>query len=380
MERKQAAKGSLLLLLALVLIMMSISSVSAAAVPVEKPIKFYVLGKEIKPVNAPIIRGGRVYVEFRSAVKALGFTFNYDKSRKIITARSEDAFFKIDLYSGTAYVNGVQFIFNGETPTIIESGANTLVLGLLFQPTEYLVAKYDADKRIVNVHESMWPKPKKSDLRIIRFLVESHYQKVNSDIQITSFELESWGTYVTILTDIFIPKKGNELLDRMEHATIRMSNEEGKGWGVYDVASETEYLDYESLSQKEAAVPAKDKSDIYDLLKAIAKALDDENSTALIETINPVYWTMEGELTREELDEYYTSYFLSYDYRWEQATIVSYEPNKAKIYLVSTVKNNEEPTEEFARLYELQNVSKAADGKWYWELDSSIVFNSEIVT
>ncbi|KQO18349.1 hypothetical protein ASF12_06955 [Paenibacillus sp. Leaf72] len=281
-----------------------------------------------------------------------------------------------------AYVNGRQFVFDWETPTIIESGANTLVLGHLFQPTEYLVAEYYTDKRIVNVHESMWPKPKKADLRIIRSILESYFQDFNPVAQITSIELESWGTYVTMLTGVFIPKMGNELLDRMEHATIRMSNEEGKGWEIHDVSSEIEYLDYESLSHEEVAVPDKDKSAIYTLVEANAKAIDDENSSALIEMINPVYWASEGSFSKEELNKYYTSVFLNYDYdyRLEQATIVSYEPNKAKVYYVSTVKNSEGTTEEFTRLYELQDVSKATDGKWYWEPDSSIMIYSELVS
>ncbi|WP_341280845.1 stalk domain-containing protein [Paenibacillus sp. FSL H8-0537] len=381
MDRKQAAKGSLLLLLALVLIMMSISSVSAAAVPVEKPIKFYVQGKEIKPVNAPIIRGGRVYIEFRSAVKALGFTFNYDKSRKIITARSEDAFFKIDLNSGTTYVNGRMFRYDWETPAIIESGANTLVLGHLFHATDYLYADYYPDKNIAEVYESAWGKPKKADLRMIRAILDDYYLAVSPAAEITSFELASWGTYVTVSTDVVVPKGNSELLDRIEHATIEMSREEGQSWAIFNISSDIEYLDYESLSQKEVAVPDADKSAIYDTVSANMKALNDENSTDMVILLHPDFWLREDSPTKEEMEVYFDYSFKSddFEYNLEQATIVSYEPNKAKVYYVYTIKNNEESTENYYRGYALRDLSKSTDGKWYYNLNGYILLHSALV-
>ncbi|SFF31218.1 Copper amine oxidase N-terminal domain-containing protein [Paenibacillus algorifonticola] len=379
MERKQAVKCSLLLLLALVLIMISISSVSAAAVPVEKPIKFYVQGKEMKPVNAPIIRGGRVYVEFRSAVKALGFTFNYDKSKKIITARSEDAFFKIDLNSGTTYVNGRMFRYDWATPAIIESGANTLVLGHLFHATDYLYADYYPDKNIAEVYESAWGKPKKADLRMIRSILETHYYTVSEAAELRSFELKSWGSFVTIHVDAFIPKSGEELLDRMLHADIEMKRVDDKGWAIHKIMPNIEFLDYESLPEREVEVPSADKTEIYALVEAYIKALNDKDAAALIALLPPDYWLEKKSPSKEQLEQYYSHDLFSYnfEYKLNQAAIVSYEANKAKVYIFSTMIDKDNPLEEYPSNY-LQDVVQASDGKWYMNFHKFVLLNSEI--
>ncbi|KQO18350.1 stalk domain-containing protein [Paenibacillus sp. Leaf72] len=89
MIRKLFIKNGFVFLLVIACMLMPNTSVFAADKPVVQPIRLLVQDKEIKPVVAPIIRGGRVYVEFRSVVKELGFTFHFDKNKKIITARSE---------------------------------------------------------------------------------------------------------------------------------------------------------------------------------------------------------------------------------------------------------------------------------------------------
>src|SRR5690349_11277744 len=121
-------------LLPLIVAMLFLSSgVASAAVTksTAKPISLYVQDKLVKPKVAPIVKNGRIYVEFRSVVKALGFTFNYDAAKQVVTAHFEDASFKIELKTGQTYVNGKRFIYEQGVPMIIDSGANTLVMGHL---------------------------------------------------------------------------------------------------------------------------------------------------------------------------------------------------------------------------------------------------------
>ncbi|MFC5470993.1 stalk domain-containing protein [Cohnella suwonensis] len=217
-------RAKIIWLLPLIVAMAFMTSGAASAAvnkPATKPIGLYVQDKLVKPTVAPIVKNGRVYVEFRSVVKALGFTFNYDAAKQVITANSEDASFKIELKTGQTYVNGKRFVYDQGVPMIIASGANTLVIGHLFHATEYLYTDYYADKKIVMVYEDPWGKPKKSDVRTIQSVIKKYYADAGAS-SVTSIQLKSWGSFVTITADAAFAKGGDVLLNRIEHASIEM--------------------------------------------------------------------------------------------------------------------------------------------------------------
>ncbi|MCD9022593.1 stalk domain-containing protein [Cohnella silvisoli] len=359
--------------------LMSLTSVSAATKPIVKPIRVYVQDKEIRPAAAPVIQGGRVYVEFRSVVQALGYKFKYDTVKKVITADSEDASFKIDLKTGATYVNGMRFLYDPKAPMIIASGANTLVLNHLFHATSYLNADYYSDKKILKVYEDPWGKPKKADLRAIRAVIDTHYQTAGGVSSITGFELRSWGTYATVSADVTIRKSGDELLDRIEHATIEMERGNGNRWTIHDIQSETEYLDFKSLLQKEAVVPETDKSAIVALMEASVKALNEENAKELVAILNPDAPLGVGISSRGELELVYQYKFLNQDFEYatEKAAVVSYEPNKATIYVVRTIRDKKNSEQPHFRSYMLLSLVKASDGKWYLNPDSDVMLDYE---
>ncbi|OKP87663.1 hypothetical protein A3844_09615 [Paenibacillus helianthi] len=141
--------------LAFVLTVMSLGPAAAsAAAPNVKTIRVFVQSKEIHPKAAPILQGGRVYIEFRSVVLALGFKFNYDAAKKVITADSEDTSFKIDLKSGKTFLNGREFTYSKDAPMILGSGANVLVMNHLFNATSNIRVNYDAVHKNIVVYQT----------------------------------------------------------------------------------------------------------------------------------------------------------------------------------------------------------------------------------
>ncbi|BBH23247.1 hypothetical protein Back11_45920 [Paenibacillus baekrokdamisoli] len=372
-------KSALILPLVIAIMLMSLTSVSAATKPVVKPIRVFVQDKEIRPTAAPVIRGGRVYIEFRSVVQALGFKVKYDAVKKVINADSEDASFMIDLKTGATYVDGKRFVYDLEAPMIIVSGANTLVMNQLFHATSYLGADFYSDTKIVKVYEAPWGKPKKADLRTIQSIITTHFQTTGGASSITGFELQSWGTYVTVSADVTIRKSGDELLDRIEHEIIKMDREDGDHWVIRDIQSVTEYLDFKSLSQKEASVPEVDKSAIVALLEASIKAKNEENAEALVAMLNPDAPLGLGISSREELLLLLKYRFLKQDieYETDKSTIVSYEPNKATVYVVLTIRDKENGEELHFRSYILLSLVKTSDGKWYLNPNGDVMLDSE---
>lgn len=339
-----------------------------------KPIRVYVQNKEIKPAVAPVIKGGKVYVEFRSVAVALGLSFNYDKANKVITAQSEDVSYKIDVKKGTAYIDGEPYVYDSANPMIISSGANTLVMTHLFRATDYWSADYLSEKKAVYISDDLWGKPKKRDLRAIRAIVEKHYSAANSKAVITKFALESWGSYATLSVDVKFPKTEADLLARLEHAEIEMERQEDRSWILHNINSETEYLDYKTLSQRETVVSEPDKSAIKELVKSQYKALDEKNAKAMAALTY-------SDLSNEDLIELFTwrfqdSTLKNVGYKLEgDPVIVSYSPDQAKVYTVFTMKDNSQSS--YLRLYSLLSLIKASDGKWYINPEDEIVFGYE---
>lgn len=372
-------KYALILPMIFSLILLPLTSISAAAKakPATNPVRVYVNDKEVKPAVAPAFKGGRTYVEFRSVVKALGFSFNYDKANQIITAKSEDVTFKIDVKNGKTYIDGIEYKYDDKYPMIIPSGANTLVVGLLFEATDYWYVEYASRKNAVIVYDQEFGKPKKSDLLAIRSVIEQHYGTADGHATITKCEMESWGTYVTMLVDVKIPKGGNELLDRMEHATIKMYRQDDNQWAIYDNYSEPEYLDYQTLSQKEAEVPEPDKANIKNLVKSVVKALDEKNAEAMAELEYS-----------DERKEYVVLY-----YKWrflkdeeespvgytleEEPVIVRFNADKAMVYTVISMKEKDSGDPVTLRFHYLMSAVKTSDGKWLNNPEDEILLGYE---
>ncbi len=370
-------KYVLILPMIISLVMLPLTSISAAAKPAAKPVRVYVQDKEIKPTVAPVLKGGRVYVEFRSIALALGYSFKYDAVNKIITAESEDVSFKIDVKKGTTYIDGVEYIYDNEYPMIIPSGANTLVVGFLFEATDYWRVEYDSMKKAVIFAEPFWVKPKKSDLRSIRSTIEEYYRTAYGKATITKCELVEWGTYATMSVDVMLPKSETELLDRLEHAGFEMEWQEDNRWIIHDMGSDTEYLDFETLSQKEVVVPEPDKSAIKGLIASHFKALDEKNAEALA---NLIYSTIKS---KDDLIKLYkwdfqrevsknTGYKLE-----EEPVIVVYNSDQAKVYTVFSMKEKESSDPVHFRGYYLLSVIKASDGKWYVSLENEVMLGYE---
>lgn len=141
--------------LTFVLTVMSLSPAAASAAASNvKTTRVFVQGNEIHPKAAPIVQGGIMYIEFRSAALALGFKFNYDAAKKLITADSEGTSFKIDLKSGKTFLNGRQFTYSKDAPMILGSGANVLVMDHLFNATSNIRVSYDAVHKNVDVYQT----------------------------------------------------------------------------------------------------------------------------------------------------------------------------------------------------------------------------------
>ncbi|MBT2292591.1 hypothetical protein J7E73_26340 [Paenibacillus albidus] len=371
-------KSLLILMLIIGLVPLNLTPASAASGLDKRPLQVYVQDKRIHPTQAPVIQNGRVYVEFRSVALALGLKFKYDERKQVITASSEDVIFNIDLKDGITLVNGREVFF--DEPMIIESGINTLVMIHLFNPSEHFNGEYNPRTKTVHVYEDPWGKPKKSDLKAIESFIREHYRKIGYANSVDNLKLESWGEHVTMTADVTIPKNGTGLVDRMEHSTISMNREENHSWSIFEIASETEYLDYKSLSNRQVAVPEADKAAIYSLLEAHAKAINEENADMLIALRNPDIPLGEGFSSIEEV-KFYVEYTLFRDqaleYTREQNNIVSYEPNKAVIYEVTRIKDKEHPNYPHVRTYVLTSVVKASDGKWYLNPDEDLGLGSE---
>ncbi|WP_054939751.1 stalk domain-containing protein [Paenibacillus ihuae] len=381
MSIKLNVKSITMLLLVCLLTVMAWNPAGASAkTAAAKTIRVYVQDKEIHPKTAPVIQGGKLYVEFRSAVQALGFSFKYDAVQKVITAVSEDASFKIDLKAKKAYVNNISFSVTG-TPVFIGSGADIMVLASIFQSTSYINADYDQKQKTVRIYVDLQGKPKKSDLKKIRALLEAHYQTATGLATIQSLNLETWGTYTTFSADVLIHKSGGELLDRIEHAEIEMEHKADKSWTIHNITSDTEYLDYTSLAHKEISVPDVDKMAIISLLAADFKARNEENIEALLALQNPAGKMFTDypdlELVREYLKFTYDRDELKYN--GESTTIVAYEPARATVYSVYNLGNNAQPELPKLRLYVLVSVVKSVDGVWYMNPDEDIILDSEIV-
>lgn len=370
----------MLLLVCLITLMSWNPAGASAKAAATKPIRIYVQDKEIHPKTAPVIQGGKLYVEFRSAVQALGFSFKYDAVKKVITAGSEDASFRIDLKAKKAYVNEFPFSVTG-TPVFIGSGADIMVLASIFQSTGYINADYDQKQKTVRIYEDLQGKPKKSDLKIIRALLEAHYQTSGGLASIQSLKMEAWGTYTAFSADVLIRKSGGELLDRIEHASIYMLHNADKSWTIDNIDTDTEYLNYTSLAQKEASVPDADKMAINSLLAADFKARNEENIDALLALQNPAGQMFTDDPGLESMREYLKFTYAKEEMKYEResTTIVAYEPDRATVYSVYNLGDKAQPELPKLRLYVLVSVVKSADGVWYMNPDEDIILDSEIV-
>ncbi len=143
-----------MLFLAFVLTVMSLGPAAASAAAANvKTIRVFVQSEEIHPKAAPIVQGGRVYIEFRSVVLALGFKFNYDAAKKVITADSKDTSYKIDLKSGKTFLNDREFTYSKDAPMILGSGANVMVINHLFNATSNIRMNYDAVHKNIDVYQ-----------------------------------------------------------------------------------------------------------------------------------------------------------------------------------------------------------------------------------
>ncbi|WP_211270517.1 stalk domain-containing protein [Paenibacillus jilunlii] len=353
------------------------ASAKAAAV---QTIRVYVHDKEIHPKTAPVVQGGRLYVEFRSAVQALGFSFKYDAVKKVITAGSEDASFRIDLKAKKAYVNEISFSETG-TPVFIGSGADIMVLGSIFKRTEYINADYDQKQKIVRIYEDLQGKPKNSDLKTIRALLEVHYQTSGGLASIQKLNVEAWGSYTAMSADVLIRKSGGELLDRIEHASIYMVHNADKSWTINNIDTDTEYLNYPSLAQKEANVPDADKTAINSVLAADFKARNEENIDALLALQNPAGQMFTDDPGLKSMREYLKAVNAKNEmkYNGESTTIVAYEPARATVYTVFTMVDTAASPLFKLRFFVLDSVVKAADGKWYRDIDNDIILDTEVV-
>jgi len=380
MKRRWMSKSGIIPLLVIALLLLSMNSVAAATTKQadkQKQIRVFVLDKEIKPAVAPVIKYGSVFVEFRSIVQALGYKFKYDAAKKVITADSEDASFRIDLKTGRTYVNGSMFIWDTNSPMIIASGANTLVNRRLFHAAEYLSTEYYS--KTLKVYEDPWGKPKKADLRAIQSVIDQHYRTLAGFSSITGIELISWGTFVTVSVSVSIKKSGDELLDRIEHATLEMNRGNGNKWTIHNIESETEYLEIESLAQREAIVPEPDKSEIVAALTKYIRALNEENAEDLVGLRNPdMPWTGMTS-SKEELILVLKYGFLQEDIERiiEFSTIVSYKQNLATLFVVQTRRDKESSDQTRYRSYGLVTVIKASDGKWYLDENGGVLLKSE---
>ncbi|MEJ9159059.1 stalk domain-containing protein [Paenibacillus graminis] len=353
------------------------ASAKAAAV---KTIRLYVHDKEIHPMSAPVIQGGKLYVEFRSVVQALGFSFKYDAAKKVISAGTEDASFRIDLKAKKAYVNEISFSETG-TPVFIGSGADIMVLGSIFKKTEYINADYDQKQKIVRIYEDLQGKPKKSDLKTIRVLLEAHYQTSGGLATIKNLNLEKWGSYTEMSADVLIRKSGGELLDRIEHASIYMVHNADKSWTINNIDTDTEYLNYQSLAQKEASAPDADKTAINSLLAADFKARNEENIDALLALQNPASHMFTDDPGLESMREYLKLANAKNElkYNGESTTLVAYESAKATVYTVFTMVDTAASPTFKLRFFALYSVVKAADGNWYRDIDNDIILDTEDV-
>lgn len=382
MMEKLNVKKILMFFLAFMLTVMSLSPAMASAAPNVNTILVFVQNKQIQPKVAPVIQGGRLYIEFRSVVLALGFKFNYDATTKVITAVSENESFKIDLKSRKTYLNGRQFTYGPDAPVILGTGANVLVMNHLLNATNSIIANYDSVHKDVNVYEDLEGKPNEADLKKIRAAIEAYYHTSDGLASIKALNIESWGMFTTMLADITIRKSGTELLDRTEHATIKMLHATDKSWIISDVQSETEYLNYLSLAQKEAVVPDADKLAIHILLDTYVQAINDEDALGLMAVENPngAFFTT-GNFSKEQLKLLLEIDFLRDELKQtkEQATIVAYEPDKATVYTVYTVRDKEDASLPTQRSYYLVSVIKTADGKWYMDSNEDVLLGSEIV-
>ena len=372
---------NLLVLLLIVFTTVTASGAVSAATskPAAKAIRVYVGGKEIHPHAAAVIQNGRVYIEFRSVVQALGFKYKYDAANKLITADSEDASFKIDLKTKKTYVNNSLFTYDLNVPMILGSGADTLVMISLFSGTDYINADYDKTQKIVKVYEDLQGKPKKADLKKIRALVEAHYQTQAGYVAINKLEMESWGTYTMMLADVSVRRTGAELLDRVEHTAIKMEHKPDASWVIHSIEiTDVDYLNYTSLAQKEVSVPDADKIAIYALLAAEFKAINDENIDAQLALQNPSSMMIEDE---QDLRDYLEITYQKYEMEItkELAVIVSYAPDKAIVYTVYTLSDNDDPSLFKVRFNKLEPVVKGVDGNWYLNPDEEVTLGSEVV-
>jgi hypothetical protein len=341
-----------------------LTSISAASKPAA-PLRVYVQNKEVKANISPVIKGGRVYVEFRSVAVALGFSFKYDADKQIITAGSEDISFKIDVKKGTTYIDGEKYNLNSKDPMTIPSGANTLVMLHLFNATDYSYAEYNEDTRIVTISENLWRKARTSDLRKIRSEIDKFYKAAYDNATITKYEVSpSTGSYTTIWVDVKLPKNETVLLDRLEHTEFNLERQEDNQWIIQERDVDTEYLDYQSLAQREVAVPEPDKSAIKGLITSYFKAMDEKNAVAVVDLLY-------SDDSKEDLIKFYKWEFQRDEPKnpgykiEEEPTIVVYNSNKAMVYTVFSMKEKEKINPVHLQSYYLLPVIKASDGKWY---------------
>lgn len=368
------AKVTWILSLIFTIAFMSPGAASAAAnKSATKPISLYVQDKLVKPAVSPVVKNGRIYVELRSVVKALGFAFNYDAAKQVITATSEDAAFKIELKTGRIYVNGNRYVYEQGVPMIIASGANTLVMGILFQATDYLYADYYSDTKVVKVYENPWGKPKKSDVRKMQAIIKKHFADAGAS-SATNIQLQSWGSVVTLTVDAAFSKSENELLDRIEHASVQMKRGSGNVWTIYDIQSDTEYVDYTALANKGVAVPESDQIAIQSLLTATFKALNEEDAKALMALLNPEAPLGAGIASREELELVIRYQFLHEEVKIEpeEDVIVSYQQNRATVYDVRLMTSSIKDDIYRYRQFMLMALIKAPDGNWYLDPNNDL--------
>jgi ketosteroid isomerase-like protein len=368
-------KSVIILSLVIVVLLSSLAPASAATNPSVTKINVFVEGKMIRPTFAPIIRDGKVYVEFRSIVQALGYSFKYDSAKKIITAESPEADFKIkmDLKTESIIINGLPYSF--DNPTMIENGPSTLVRIFMFKELNW-AADYNQTAKRVDIQEDLWGKPSQSDLKEIKSIIEKHYLKPGIQ-EARNIRLESWGSYVTLSADVTIRKSGDELLDRIDHATIEIEHLAKKQWTIHNIESDIEYLDYKSLAQKEATVPEADKAGILTLMDTYWKALNNKDAKTIVALRNPDVPLSAGISSKEQLIQLYEYELLNSNtkYTVEHSQIVSFQPNKALLYteliMEYSLKAGSKPSR--TRYYQLITVVKATDGNWHLSAPNTVL-------
>jgi hypothetical protein len=395
-------KQWLVLIVCALMVVLAFPAGASAAEPA-KPITVWLGEEELKFDVDPVSVNGSTYVEFRTLFTALGFEVSYDPQKKSITGSAEGHVIQMTIGSDQPYINGEPAANKAQPLT---QGGRTLVPLRFIGEATGLQVDWDSKARAVYIYSKG---PTDEEVQgMVNLLNEQALYESEGDLDGILSTIDpsspSYEASKEILGELFADVRTTtayELLDVEQYegdsavilvaqeskrvsggfyldntATVRMTiTKDADGlWYTYSIeVVELTYNDLSAGTKMQVEAPAAEKTKIEALVAAQIKAYNEEDLVAYMKTIS-----LSSPLMIPAVQSAMKDVFEQYDVESavHSVTIVSFEENEAKVYLVQDNKGREGSDYPDNRAYGLHTLKRSETGEWLFT-EQSVFYGAE---